>query len=294
MRRKASVPGTSLPVIKPLEGFHAEIARQVEEFPFERNVFLMMRFREATKDLADFIKETLLEKGLRGVRADDARWNLTNDVYNPIAVLYCCKYGIALLEDETLSPNVIYELGMMQCLGRECLILVKDSVGRVPFDLIKDLYVPYSGDLAVRANVRKWLDRIAPKQGVPSPTATRRGSVLEDAAVASGGGGGDSVVLSPDELGTGEFVWQVSPRGGRKRRVSWAIKLTNKSRRAKALRIHVLFLDEKGFALQDHSDSTRTAIPPGRTVLHKATVQMSSDLAPRIRRAIATVSKTGR
>jgi hypothetical protein len=294
MRGRASVPGTSLQIIKPLEGFHSEIARQVKQSPFERNVFLMMRFREATKDLADFIRETLLEKGLLGVRADDPRWNLTNNVYNPIAVLYCCKYGIALLEDETLSPNVIYELGMMHCLGRECLILVKDSVRGVPFDLIKDLYVPYSGDLAVRANVRRWLERIAPKQGVPSAAATRGESALENAAVASGEGEGDSVVESPDELGTAEFVWHVSSREGKRWRVSWSIKLTNKSRTARALRVQVLFLDEKGFALQDHSDSTRTAIPPGRTVLHKATVQMSSDLAPRIRRAIATVSKAGK
>src|SRR5205807_4426068 len=122
-----TVPGSSFPLIKPLVGFRSDIDRQITNFPFESNVFLMMRFKETNKALSDFIIEILESAGLKGVRADDPAWNITKNVYNPIAVLYCCKYGIALFDEaepgQAYNPNVIYELAMMQCLTRECLIL---------------------------------------------------------------------------------------------------------------------------------------------------------------------------
>src|ERR1700694_129505 len=91
--------GSSFSIIKPLVGFRSEIEEQIRKLPFEKNVFLMMRFRDANKAVSDFIIETLRAAGLNGVRADHADWNLTNNVYNPVAVLYCCKYGIALFDE---------------------------------------------------------------------------------------------------------------------------------------------------------------------------------------------------
>jgi hypothetical protein len=293
-----TVPGGSFSIIKPLVGYRSDIERQIKKFPFEQNVFLMMRFRDANKALSDFIIETLKESGLNGVRADDPDWNVTNNVYNPIAVLYCCKYGIALLDEaevnQAYNPNVIYELGMMHCLERECLILRNDSLPGVPFDLIKDLYMPYKGELAVRTNVRLWLQRIAPGEVKPRSRARTKGeSKLEHAAVAPPTGKADTVVASPDEVATSEFGWHISLRTKKTWTVSWSIKLTNNRQRPTAVRVQVLFLDENGFALEDHTESPKRALSPGETLLHEATVTMSPDLAKRIQRALATVS-TGR
>src|ERR1041385_5745993 len=98
--------------MKPLIGHKKEIERRLAKFPFERNVFLMMKFRSSNKDLSDFIIESLKQHGLNGVRADQNEWNITKDVYNPIAVLYCCKFGIALFdepeENQAYSANVAY------------------------------------------------------------------------------------------------------------------------------------------------------------------------------------------
>lgn len=294
-----TVPDGSFSLVKPLVGFRSEIERQLKKFPFETNVFLMMRFREANKALSEFIVETLMEAGLNGVRADDADWNLTNNVYNPIAVLYCCKYGIALFDEpeanQAYNPNVIYELGMMQCLKRECLILRNDSLPAVPFDLIKDLYMPYKGELAVRTNVRVWLQRIAPHRAEPRSHGTLTGeSRLEDAATAAPVDMANAVVASPDELATTNFDWRVSSKTKKTWHVSWSIKLTNNRRKPTAVRVHVLFLDERGFALEDHAGSPRRALSPGETMLHRSTVAMSPDLARRIQRALATVSTVRR
>jgi hypothetical protein len=97
------VPGGSFHLIKPLVGYQDDITRQLERFPFEKNVFLMMRFRKQNRTLSDFIIRNLSEAGLNGVRADQPEWNLTNNVYNPVAVLYCCKYGIALFDKAELD-----------------------------------------------------------------------------------------------------------------------------------------------------------------------------------------------
>src|ERR1019366_697949 len=138
----------SYELIKPLIGFRRDIERQLARHPFAQNVFLMLKYRDSNCDLSTFIQETLATAGLKGVRADQPEWNITGNVYNPIAALYCCKYGIALFDEpeehQAYSPNVAYELGMMHYQGKNCLILRHETLPAVPFDLIKDLHVPYT------------------------------------------------------------------------------------------------------------------------------------------------------
>jgi CheY-like chemotaxis protein len=145
---------------KPLQGFRTEVQHQLNKFPYEQNVFLMMKFRPYNRDLASFIVEILRSRGLRGVRADDEGWNITGNVYNPIAVLHCCKYGIALFDEleehQAYSANVAYELGMMHQQQKHCLILRHNSLPPIPFDLLKELYVPYERELQVRGIVDRW------------------------------------------------------------------------------------------------------------------------------------------
>lgn len=149
---------------KPLQGFKREIEKKVSLFPYEHNVFLMMKYRATNRDVADYIAETIKRRGLLVVRADDVQWNITNNVYNPIAVLYCCKYGLALFDEpekgQTYSANVAYELGMMHLQNKRCMILRHSSLPQVPFDLIKDLYVSYDRDLQLKRIIDRWVDEI--------------------------------------------------------------------------------------------------------------------------------------
>jgi hypothetical protein len=291
--------GSSLSIIKPLVGFRSEIERQIERFPFEKNVFLMMRFRDSNKALSDFIIETLKTAGLNGVRADHADWNITNNVYNPVAVLYCCKYGIALFDEaeanQAYNSNVIYELGVMHCLGRECLILRNDSLPTVPFDLIKDLYMPYKGELAVRTNVQRWFQRFAPDAPESLPVSSKGESRLESAAVAApvDMDKADTVVASPDGIGTTEFGWRVSSKTKKAWTIAWSIRLTNHRQRSTSVRVQVLFLDENGFALQDHT-GVSTRLPPEKSMPHKGSLSMSPDIANRVQRAMARVATAGK
>ena len=67
-------------LIKPLVGYKQDIEEQIARFPFDENVFLMMKFRDCNWELAEFIMETLSKHGLRGVRADQDAWNITKNV----------------------------------------------------------------------------------------------------------------------------------------------------------------------------------------------------------------------
>jgi hypothetical protein len=290
------VSGASFSLVKPLIGYRHDIIKQLQKYPFESNVFLMLRFREANKELSDFIIETLQSNGLNGVRADQADWNITSNVYNPIACIYCCKYGIALFDEaepnQAYNPNVIYELGMMHCLRRECLILRNDSLPPVPFDLIKDLSFPYKGDLAVRANVKKWLQRIAPRAIQGAAPASEGESRLEVAARSAVQGNENDVVSTPDAVEASDLTWRITSKTKKGWKVAWQIKLTNHGASNAALVVHILFMDRNGFALED---STRqiSSLPPGETIVHEATASLSADLGHRIHHAFATVSLVG-
>jgi guanylate kinase len=149
-------------LLKPLIGFKSAI--QARTTNYSRNVFLMMKFRDSNKLVFEFIKKQLEERGFNCVRADQSEWNITQNVYNPLAVLYCCKYGIALFDEpeegNAFSPNVAYELSMMHMQGKDCLILRHKSLPEMPFDLIKDVHQTYSKDLELEDIVRSWVSEI--------------------------------------------------------------------------------------------------------------------------------------
>jgi hypothetical protein len=292
-RAAVNVPSCDVPMIKPLMGFATEIEQQVGRFAFEKNVFLMMRFREDNKALSDFIIETLAAAKFRGVRADDSEWNLTNNVYNPIAVLYCCKFGIALFDDteehQAFNANVVYELAFMHSLGRQCLILKNDSLPSVPFDLIKDLYMPYKGELAVRTNVQKWLAQIEPKSAIATRDQHSAEAGLEHAVATASNSVDDVVVETPHQIVQSGFKWWVSERGGLGWDLSWSIVLQNKRKNATRVSVQVLFLDKGGFALEDTVSDF--SLVTGEKTTHSATLTTSPEIAGRVSHAVATVSE---
>jgi guanylate kinase len=137
------------------------LQKQLSKYPYEKNVFLMMKFRKNNEPFYGFIKNELERCGYNCVRADAPEWNLTDNVYNPIAALYCCKYGIALFDEPEASanynPNVAYELGIMHNQGKKCLILKHSLLKEVPFDLVKELYKPYTREIEFQTIFSEWL-----------------------------------------------------------------------------------------------------------------------------------------
>jgi len=153
------------PLIRPLWGHKEEIMKMLDKYPYEKNVFLMMRYRPYNNHLFEHIKSIINDNGFNCVRADIGDWDITHDVYNPIAVLYACKYGIALFDEpkdkkdtkNQYNPNVTYELGMMHLQGKECLILKHNALENLPFDIIKDLYRPYTYQDDITSHVKNWI-----------------------------------------------------------------------------------------------------------------------------------------
>lgn len=127
------------------------------------NVFIMMKYRDYNEELSNFIIDTLKENGLNGIRADMEDWNLTEDsVFNPLAVLYCCNYGIALfdkpLDGQYYGANVAYELGIMHLQNKKCLILIHDDIkDKKPFDILGRMHKTYNNDLGVKKLINKWI-----------------------------------------------------------------------------------------------------------------------------------------
>ena len=153
-------PSESYHLVDALIGHRAHMLKCLASQPFDKNVFVIIN---VTKNDAMYglVKERVERCGFNAVRADDASfWDITKDIYNPIAVLYCCKYGIALFDEpekgSNYSPNVSYELGMMHLQRKECLILKHSTLPEMPFDLLSKLYKKYS-DFDVVKILDTWL-----------------------------------------------------------------------------------------------------------------------------------------
>jgi len=137
--------------------------RQMEVFlsqqPFDKSVFIMIRYRNRNAGLIAAIKRALSKRGFVGILASDHR--ITDDLYNPIACLLCCARGIAVFDRpesrQVFNPNVAYELGMLHLLGRECIILKHKSLDILHTDILMKLYLEYGGSFEAQSVVENWL-----------------------------------------------------------------------------------------------------------------------------------------
>lgn len=141
--------------------------KQLRRHPYDKNVMVMMRFQERSEGTFRQIKRVIEGAGFHCVRADMKEWNLTKDVYNPYAVMHCCKYGIGLFDlDETqpeteeprYHPNVAIELAMMHMQGKSCLMLKHYRLpAPAPFDLASAIYERYYRTEDLLETVEHWL-----------------------------------------------------------------------------------------------------------------------------------------
>jgi hypothetical protein len=147
-----------------VQGWSAQIKAFLQKNPFSKNVFIMVSYRARLEPLIEGVGNQLIKLELNPIVAKDHR--LTNDLYNPIACLMCCSYGVAIFDRaETAqmhNPNVVYELGMMQLLKRHCVILKHKKLKRMPTDLLSMLYEDYSTQKEAIQKVSDWWKRINP------------------------------------------------------------------------------------------------------------------------------------
>lgn len=165
-------PNIKILLPKALVGYKDQMVRALSRSPFEKNIFLMMKFRKNNMKYYDAIKLCLERYGYNCIRADLPEWDITRETHNYIAVAMCCKYGIALFDEPEVftkgdiayridySPNVAYELGLMQAYDKNCLVLKHSSLSDAPFDLVKDLLVTYD-DLDMIPKIEKWVKKIS-------------------------------------------------------------------------------------------------------------------------------------
>jgi hypothetical protein len=106
----------------------------------------MISYKSSLLPLIAEISRNLIELNLNPIVARDHP--ITDDLYNPIACLLCCSYGIAVFDrpevTQVHNPNVVYELGMIQLLKRPCVILKHDKLKKMPTDILSRLYENYS------------------------------------------------------------------------------------------------------------------------------------------------------
>jgi hypothetical protein len=175
----AGSPGAQLgDVTHPLIGpefappkWSAGIARLLQRFPFDNNIFCMTRFpsedpqHKATDLIAEVVGEirtAATHHGMTVHLASDRQ--LEDDLHSNVsAFLWGCKYGIALVEDRVgrgLNYNAVIEVGSMLVTGRRCAIL-RDSTAppNLPTDISMQIYKPVDfGDLTtVGAATHRWL-----------------------------------------------------------------------------------------------------------------------------------------
>jgi hypothetical protein len=147
----------------PLIGRRTKIKEFLAKHPFDRSVFIMIRYRKQNDALITAIKDAVGESEIDGrpfFPLVAAEHSLTDDLYNPIACLLSCSLGIAVFDrsevGEVYNPNVAYELGMMHLLNRPCLLLKHRSLKSLQTDILMKLYEPYSGPVSAAALVGEW------------------------------------------------------------------------------------------------------------------------------------------
>lgn len=112
----------------PVQAFFEDMSRECQDY--ERNVFIMTCFQSGNQTLSDLdrtIRSVLHTHGLMGHRADDRCYPNDRNLWDNVCTyMFCCKYGVAVLEDimaDEFNPNVALEYGFMRALGKPTLLL---------------------------------------------------------------------------------------------------------------------------------------------------------------------------
>ena len=153
--------GKQIKLGNSLSGHSDELNDFIKKNDYEKNIFLMIKYRDDNELLRSSIETWIRVKGYNCIIANQN--NITHDVYNPIALSYVCKYGIAVFdeaeENSAYSPNVSYELGSMQSQFKKCLIIKHRGLRQYNFfDILKDDGKEYNAQTELKSIIQEWID----------------------------------------------------------------------------------------------------------------------------------------
>jgi hypothetical protein len=146
------------------------IARLLDRFAFERNVFCMTRFPkdDAEADYPDPVK-AVIEASREALHAHGLRLHLASDraaedelFGNVAAHMWACKYGVALFETrfgDEFNDNLQIEVGAMLMTGRRVALLKDRETPDMPTDFVGHIYKPADFDdvPAVSSAIHTWV-----------------------------------------------------------------------------------------------------------------------------------------
>lgn len=125
----------------------------------------MTRYADSTKSIISKVMDAIDKysdeaRSFNPIIANENK--ITDNLDNPIACLLCCRYGVAIFDNPTgklavHNPNVAYELGYMNLLQRNCLILKSDKLKVMPTDILHKLYVEYTTEIDAAKKITDWL-----------------------------------------------------------------------------------------------------------------------------------------
>lgn len=151
------------------------VRRFHEDAPYEKSVFVMMKFPEARmkdvhqrllNDIWRVVSDTVGQRGLRARRADQRAYY--DQLWENVCVhMFGSMYGMAVLEDRVaseLNPNVTLEYGFMKALNRTVGLFRAEGFGHDRADLTGKLSKSFSIDaddkldeVSLKSAVQDWL-----------------------------------------------------------------------------------------------------------------------------------------
>jgi len=144
-----------------LIGWRSRFERFLRDHPFDKSVFIMIRYRKRNSSIIKSIKTAFKAAELTGILASEHK--LTDDLYNPVACLLCCSRGIAVFDrpekHEKFNPNIAYELGMLHLLGRPSLILKHGSLQTLQTDILMKVYADFSKASQIPTIIKQWAEQ---------------------------------------------------------------------------------------------------------------------------------------
>lgn len=139
--------------------------RYYQEITIEANdpfCFVIMPFKEEEfpqRIYSDVIKpfvEDQFKIGCYRVDEDNLPDRIDNKIYS-----YLLRSAFVIAEVTTANPNVFYELGLAHMLEKDCIIVTKTLISKIPFDINRIRAEHYDSDEQLTAILRKAISALA-------------------------------------------------------------------------------------------------------------------------------------
>ena len=119
--------------------------------PFKQKEFPQEWYK---KILKPFIEQ---EFNIDCLRVDDDMlpYKIDDKIYT-----YISEAKFILAEISSLNPNVMYELGMAHMLNKDVILLTKEDLKKIPFDINKILVYKYEDERNLKDILRKAIPKL--------------------------------------------------------------------------------------------------------------------------------------